>query len=141
VTSRHPPSILGGVVTVSQADHRDSGAWHAADDLAQHIYRVTWKFVQSDPGLAQRMRGAAISIAAQIAEACRWNAGGRWRRALQNASAAAGELNYYLHFARRAGLLGENDLRRMAALGHDVEQQLESLLSSSRSSGTPDPHE
>lgn len=141
MTSRHPPSILGGVVTVSQADHRDSGAWHAADDLAQHIYRVTWKFVQSDPGLAQRMRGAAISIAAQIAEACRWNAGGRWRRALQNASAAAGELNYYLHFARRAGLLGENDLRRMAALGHDVEQQLESLLSSSRSSGTPDPHE
>lgn len=129
------------MVTVSQADHRDSGAWHAADDLAQHIYRVTWKFVQSDPGLAQRMRGAAISIAAQIAEACRWNAGGRWRRALQNASAAAGELNYYLHFARRAGLLGENDLRRMAALGHDVEQQLESLLSSSRSSGTPDPQE
>lgn len=129
------------MVTVSQADHRDSGAWHAADDFAQHIYRVTWKFVQSDPGLAQRMRGAAISIAAQIAEACRWNAGGRWRRALQNASAAAGELNYYLHFARRAGLLGENDLRRMAALGHDVEQQLESLLSSSRSSGTPDPHE
>ena len=129
------------MVTVSQADHRDSGAWHAADDFAQQVYRVTWKFVQSDPGLAQRMRGAAISIAAQIAEACRSHAGGRRRRALQTASAAIGELSYYLHFARRAGLLGENDLRRMAALGHDVERQLDFLLSSSRGSGAAESKE
>lgn len=83
----------------------------------------------SDPALAQRMRGAAISIAAQIAEAFRWPTRGRRDRALQTASAAMSELGYYLHFARRAGLLGDTDIRRMSGLRQDVERQLEALLS------------
>jgi len=73
------------------------------------VYRITWKFLQSDPGLAQRMRSAALAIGAE----CSREASGAGRRRVQ---AALTELGYYLHFARRAGLLGEADQRRIGAM-------------------------
>lgn len=94
-----------------------------ADDLAHHVYRATWKFMQSDPGLAQRMRSAALTVGALLSEEGRL--GGRAaRRELRAAATALGELGYYLRFARRAGLLGEGDLRRLAALSAAVTGRL-----------------
>ncbi len=101
--------------------------WQRADDLAHLVYRLTWKFMQADPGLVQRMRAAAISVATGIAASQR---GGRWqaRRTLLAASIALAELGYYAHFARRAGLLGETDVRRLTVLEEEVSRQLEPLL-------------
>lgn len=83
--------------------------------------------MQSDPGLAQRMRTAAIAVAAAIAASQR---GHRWqsRRTLLAAATALGELGYYIHFTRRAGFLGEADVRRLASLEDEVSQHLEPLL-------------
>ncbi|MGH2349666.1 MAG: four helix bundle protein, partial [bacterium] len=57
--------------------------WHHADELAQFVYRLTWKFTESDPALAQRMRSAALSAATSIVEACRQAGTPRGRRPLR----------------------------------------------------------
>ncbi len=106
--------------------------WQRADDLAHLVYRLTWKFMQADPGLVQRMRAAAISVATGIATSQR---GGRWqaRRTLLAASIALAELGYYAHFARRAGFLGEADVRRLTSLEDEVSRHLEPLLNAGAS--------
>ena len=103
-----------------------SEAWQHADDLAQHVYHITWKFMQSDPGLAQRMRSAALTVGASLSDGARAGSRPPGRRGVQLASAALSELGYYLHFARRAGLLGEIDLRRAGAMRSAVDQHLNS---------------
>ncbi len=106
--------------------------WQRADDLAHLVYRLTWKFMQADPGLVQRMRTAAISVATGITASQR---GGRWqtRRSLLAASTALAELGYYAHFARRAGFLGETDVRRLTSLEEEVRRHLQPLLDGSTS--------
>lgn len=83
--------------------------------------------MQSDAALAQRIRNAAITVAASIATSQQGSAP-RSRRALHGASVALGELGYYLHFARRVGLIGETDLRRIATLEGEVGRHLDALL-------------
>lgn len=83
--------------------------------------------MQADPGLVQRMRAAAVTVAAGITASRR---GGRWqaRRTLLGASIALGELSYYVHFARRAGFIGDADVRRLTSIEEEVTRQLEPLL-------------
>lgn len=111
--------------------HHDLAAWQRADDLAQLVYRLTWKFMQADPGLVQRMRAAAVSVAAGIAASRR---GGRWqaRRTLLAASIALAELSYYVHFARRVGFIGDADVRRVTSVEDEVNRHLEPLLTQVR---------
>lgn len=106
---------------------RTLAVWQRADDLAHLVYRLTWKFMQADPGLVQRMRAAAISVATGIAASQRGGRG-QARRTLLAASIALAELGYYAHFARRAGFLGEADVRRLTSLEEEVSHQLEPLL-------------
>jgi four helix bundle protein len=108
-------------------------AWQRADDLAQSVYRLTWKFTQSDPALAQRICAAALMVAAGIVGACRQPGTVRARRGLRAAEAALGELGYYLHFARRIGLIAETDLKRANVLVAEVVRHLDPLLDG----GTP----
>ncbi len=118
-------------VALAAPPHRDLAAWQRADDLAHLVYRLTWKFMQADPGLVQRMRAAAVAVAAGITAARR---GGRWqaRRTLLGASIALGELSYYIHFARRAGFLGDADVRRLTSIELEVTRQIEPLLTPPR---------
>jgi four helix bundle protein len=102
--------------------------WHQADELAQFVYRLTWKFTESDPALAQRMRSAALSAATSVVEACRLSGTPRARRPLRTADTALSELGYYLYFARRIGLIPEHDLRRAGALEDEVSRYLDPLL-------------
>lgn len=110
------------------AGHPQSAIWESADDLAHSIYRLTWKFMQVDATLAQRMRSAAITIAVNLAETRRLDPGPRQRRTLHAASAMLGELGYYLHLARRVGLIGDHDLKRVATFHEEVSRQLDTLL-------------
>ena len=116
------------MVSVAAPSHRDLPVWQRADDLAQMVYRLTWKFMQADPGLAQRMRAAAISVAAGIAasqRSARWQA----RRTLLAVSLALAELEYCVHFARRAGFIGDADLHRLTSLEGGVSHHLAPLMS------------
>lgn len=116
------------VVSVRGSNEDYVTAWHRADELAQFMYRLTWKFTQADPALAQRMRSSALTAAVSIVEACRQTGTFRARRPLRAAAAALGELGYYLHFARRIGLIAEIDLRRANALEEEVGHVLDPLL-------------
>ena len=90
-----------------------------ADELAQFVYRLSWKFVQSDAVLAQWMRNAAIAIATKMASA-QFADTPRARHAVNAALEALTELAYCAHLAKRLGLLTEADLRRMQALHAEV---------------------
>jgi len=93
----------------------------AADDLAHQVYRITWKFLHSDPSLAQRMRTAALIIGAGLSRDPIWGGRPAGRR---RAQAALTELHYLLHFARRSGLLGDADQRRLGVLSARVAEAL-----------------
>lgn len=100
-----------------------------ADDLAQAVYRLTWKFMQSDAALAQRMRNAAITVGVLLATqppptATRSSV----RRAIFGAIVVLGELAYCLQFARRAGLIGDPDLKRVFTLKEELIQHLDGYL-------------
>lgn len=95
-----------------------------ADELAQLVYRLTWKFFQNDAVLAQAMRSAAITIAMKIASS-QPPATPRARRAIDAATAALAELGYSGRLARRLGLLTETDLRRMQALHAEVRAAID----------------
>ncbi|HEV8353255.1 MAG TPA: four helix bundle protein [bacterium] len=115
-------------VAVRGSDGIYGPLWHHADELAQFVYRLTWKFTESDPALAQRMRSAALSAATSVVEACRLSGSLRARRPLRTADTALSELGYYLYFARRIGLIPEHDLRRAGILEEEVSRYLDPLL-------------
>ncbi len=94
-----------------------------ADDLAHLVYRVTWKFMHSDPVLAQRMRTAAVTVAACLRARDRVGTSGPLA---DQAAVALGELECCARLARRVGLLGEADLRRMRPLQEEVGRALAS---------------
>lgn len=95
-----------------------------ADDLAQVVYRLSWKFAQSDAVLAQWMRNAAIAIATTVASSHPAETP-RARRALATASTALTELACCARLARRLGLLTETDLMRMQALHAEVRAAID----------------
>jgi|GEM_PF-29880 len=122
--------MAGVAISPFRADHDTQ---RAADDLAHQVYRITWKFLHSDPALAQRMRAAVLLIGAGLSREC--PAGGRLpgRHRLQTALT---ELGYYLRFARRSGLLGDADQRRITTLSAAVAGAL--AAQESRSSAAED---
>jgi hypothetical protein len=99
-----------------------------ADDLAQAVYRLTWKFMQSDTALAQRMRNAAITVGVLLATQPPPTARSSVRRAIFGAIVVLGELAYCLQFARRAGLIGDPDLKRVFAIKEELIQHLDAYL-------------
>lgn len=86
--------------------------------------------MQGDPALAQRMRNAAITVGVLLATqppppATRSSA----RRAIFGAIVVLGELAYCLQFARRAGLIGDPDLKRIFTLKEELIRHLDECLS------------
>lgn len=99
------------------------------DELAQAVYRLTWKFMQSDAALAQRMRNAAITVGVLLAAhpgapASRASV----RRIVFGAIVVLGELGYCLHFARRAGFINETDLKRIGPMKDELIRHLDLAL-------------
>ncbi|MDQ7819763.1 MAG: hypothetical protein QN173_09030 [Armatimonadota bacterium] len=107
-----------------------------ADDLAHLVYRITWKFMHSDPTLAQRMRAAAITLAACLRARDRGVAAG-WLAS--QAAVALGELECCAHLGRRIGVLGETDRRRMDALREEVSQAVAREVGEAAAAAVPHP--
>ena len=105
-----------------------------ADDLLHVVYRATWKFMHSDPILAQRMRAAALTVAACARAQTRGLAAG-WLAA--PTAMALGELDCCAHLGRRTGLLGDADLRRMGALLEEVWRALAPAVPELAAAGEP----
>lgn len=110
-------------------DYRKLDVWEKAHELAVRVYNETVQ--PSDrtfPGLTARMRRAASSIPANIAEGCGHSSQRELARFLQHAIASAQELQYHLLLAKDVGILHVASYARLDARTSQVRQMLSGLL-------------
>jgi len=91
-------------------------AWQKGDDLALLVRRITASFDRSDNQLVWQMRGAAISVPANIAEGYCRVALGDYIRFCEIARGSLGELGTYIQHRERVGLIQGPDLAQLLDL-------------------------
>jgi four helix bundle protein len=104
--------------------------WQKAHLLTISVYSETAGFPQSESfGLRAQLRGAAVSIEANIAEGSGRRTGRDFGRFLDIALGSANETECELRIARDLGLLGENSAARLITQTIEVRRMLLSLRS------------
>lgn len=102
--------------------------WKRADDLADAIHRKTSKLGPGHYRLSDQMRGAAISVPANIAEGYSRESLADYIRFCEIARASLAELGTYLHQCERWGLLTEGERNEVSALFGETSFLLNQLL-------------
>ena len=98
-------------------DHKRLKVFHAADELALLVYKVTRGFPREEQfGLTSQMRRAAISVPSNIVEGCARPTEADYIRFLGTSFASLQELQYQGSLASRLGYL--RDEVRQAARCH-----------------------
>jgi four helix bundle protein len=108
-------------------DYRRLKVWEKAHKLACAVYAVTRSFPRADRALADQIRRAAISIAANIAEGCGRNSDGELRRFLNIALGSANELRYLLELAIDLQILSATTGGPLVATTDEVRRMLAAL--------------
>ena len=108
---------------------RDLKVWEKAHLLTLDSYGVTNAFPRQELfGLTSRIRRAAASIAANIAEGCEKRGNGEFQRYLNIAAGSASELEYHFLLARDLQMLDEASYSRLAAGVIEVKGMLAALV-------------
>jgi len=111
-------------------------AWQKARQLGQAVAHLTasplWR---EDLRLRSQLRAAAASVMANIAEGFGRVGRAEFRRYLSIAMGSAAEVRSHAHFARDAGLLSEEEHRRLVALAVEVTRVVTRLRSATRGPG------
>jgi len=82
-------------------DFRELKVWHKAHQLTLDVYRATQLFSRCEMySLTNRIRRAAVSVGANIAEGAGKNSRPEFARFLQIALGSASELEYHLLLSR-----------------------------------------
>jgi len=107
-------------------------AWKRADDLALAVFRLAGLLAQNHRWLASQAARAAVSVPANIAEGyCRGSIRD-YLRFLNIARGSLGELEYYIHFMDRTGLIDRAEREQLEQLRAEAASLLFLLIRSLR---------
>jgi len=95
-------------------DYTKIDAWRLADDLTVAIYESTRAFPREELyALTSRLRRAAYSVPANIAEGSSRESQRDYLHFLYIARGSLSETQYFIHLSRRLGYLAEMDAARL----------------------------
>jgi four helix bundle protein len=103
-------------------------AWQRVDDLADLVHRITGRLGPGYCRLSDQMRGAAISVAGNIAEGYARGALGDYIRSCEIARASLAELGTYIQDCERWGLVTGDELDELVSLYGETSYLLNQLL-------------
>jgi four helix bundle protein len=104
-------------------------AWRSAKEFFVDVYEVTKQFPREERyGFTSQMRGAARSIAANIAEGSGYTGERDTGRFYQAGFGSSSECYSDMHLAREVGLLEQADFNRLEASLVPARKQLFRLI-------------
>lgn len=116
-------------------DHTKLEVFQLADQLALSVYAATKSFpVEERFGLTAQLRRAAVSVAANIVEACALSSKADYVRQLSIAYGSAKELQYEISLATRLGYVPSSSSEELQRNASRTARGLWSLIRSLRSS-------
>ena len=107
-------------------------AWQKADDLASAVFSVMRLLPLQHRWLKDQIARAAVSVPANVAEGYGRGSLRDYLRFLDIARGSLAELEYYLHFLRRNGLIEAERLVQVEALRTETGSLLFGLTQSLR---------
>ena len=120
-------------------DYEKLNVWKKSHALTCDVYRITATLAAPQHrSLADQMRRAALSIAANIVEGCGRNHPGHFRNSLTISLGEANELHYLLLVARDVEALEADIAVRLRSRTEEVRRMLSGLLQSVRQRGRPE---
>ena len=109
-------------------------AWKLSDDLALEVFKLSRRLPTDLRWLGSQIARSATSVPANIAEGYSRSSKKEFLQFLSIARGSLTELEYYLHFLKRADLIDEESHHQLADLRKRAGQTLFGLMKSVRSS-------
>ena len=120
MTERREPSFRGLV------------AWQKADELASLVFKTVDTFAPRHRWLALQAARAAVSVAANIAEGYGRGSLGDYVRFLDIARGSLAEVEYYVYFFAREGLVTETTGKELVQVQAEASRVLRGLTLATR---------
>jgi four helix bundle protein len=123
------PHVVPHFASAEIANYRELIVWSRSMDLVEVCYRLSTRLPQSETyGLASRIRRAAVSIPANIAEGHGRRNLGEYIQHLAIANGSLEELETHLMISGRVNYLEENEIISALEASAEIGRMLASLI-------------